>query len=112
MNRNVSFQKHDEGKRRYELLQYDALEEIIKALEYGAKKYSDYNWLKGTEWSRYFGACMRHLTAWWRGESRDPESGLTHLAHAGACILFLITYEQRLLGKDDRFTPTDEQSGR
>tara|TARA_R110000787_G_scaffold203666_3_gene314115 strand:- start:882 stop:1247 length:366 start_codon:yes stop_codon:yes gene_type:complete len=101
----TDFVKHDEGKRRYELLQYDALDEIVKALEYGANKYSDHNWLKGAKWSRYFGACMRHMAAWWMGESTDPETGLTHLAHAGACILFLISYEKRLLGEDDRVTP-------
>lgn len=104
----TAFQKHDEGKRRYDLIPYDALEEIIKALEHGAEEYSDWNWLKGTVWSRYFAPAMRHLTAWWMGESRDAESGLSHLAHAGACILFLITYEKRLLGKDDRVTPTGD----
>ena len=98
-------QKFDGTKRRYDLLPYDALEEIIKAFEFGASKYSDHNYLHGTKWSRYWSASMRHLTAWFMGETIDPESGLSHLAHAGACVLFLITYERRNIGEDDRLSP-------
>lgn len=84
------FTKYDEAKRRYDLVPYDALEQIIEVLEYGANKYDDHNWRKCEEPRRYWGAAMRHLTAWIRGERIDPESGLSHLAHAGCCILFLI----------------------
>lgn len=98
-------QKFDGEKRRYDLVPYDALGEIIKALEFGANKYDDWNWLKGTKWTRYWAASMRHLTAWMMGESKDPESGLSHLAHAGVCILFLLTYERRKIGEDDRVSP-------
>lgn len=96
------FQKHDSGKRRYDLLPYDALDEIVKVLEHGAAKYDDHNWTKGTAWSRYWSASLRHLTAYWRGEDNDPESGLNHLAHAACAILFLISYSLRGTGTDDR----------
>jgi hypothetical protein len=100
---NDDFVKHDNSdKRRYDLLPLDAIEEIIKALEFGASKYDDFNWLKGCEWSRYWSAAMRHLTAWWMGESKDQESGLSHLAHVGACLLFLLTFEIRDIGIDNR----------
>ena len=98
----AEFIKHDSGKRRYDLLPYDALEEIIKVLEFGALKYEDNNWLRGCEWSRYWTACMRHITAWWMGESVDAETGLSHLAHAGCCILFLLGFELRDIGDDNR----------
>lgn len=62
-----------------------------------------WNWAKGFTWSRLIGAALRHLFAFARGEDRDPESGLSHLAHAGCCILFLITHERCKLGTDDRF---------
>lgn len=94
--------KHDDGKLPYHLVPSDALEEIIKVLAFGAKKYGDNNWATGMNWSRCFSACMRHLWAWWRGESKDSETGLPHLAHAGCCILFMIAYELRGVGKDDR----------
>lgn len=107
MGNGSGFIKHDSGdeKRRYDLLPYDALGEIIKALECGANKYSDNNWARGCAWSRYWAACMRHTTAWWMGESKDPETGLSHLAHAGCCILFLIAFELRDIGEDNRGSP-------
>ena len=99
------FVKNDEGKRRWELIPVDALEEIIKVLEHGAVKYDDHNWSRGAAWSRYWSATMRHVTAWWWGESNDEETGLSHLAHAGCCIIFLLAYELRDLGDDDRLPP-------
>lgn len=45
---------------------------------------------------------LRHVFAWIRFEPRDSETTLSHLAHAGCCILFLITYELKGLGTDDR----------
>lgn len=62
----------------------------------------DRNWELGMSWSRVFGAAMRHLWAWWKKEDKDPETGYSHLWHAFTCIAFLIAYEQRNAGKDDR----------
>lgn len=94
--------KYDSEKTRLELLPTEALEEIAKVLAFGAKKYNDWNWAKGMSWSRVIGAALRHLFAWGRGESRDVESGLSHLSHCGCCILFLLSYELKGLGTDDR----------
>jgi hypothetical protein len=94
--------KDDHGKLPWHLLPPDAIEEILKVLEYGAGKYAPRNWEKGMAWSRPFAALMRHMWAWWRGEDCDPETGFTHLAHAACCILFLLAYEKRNIGTDDR----------
>lgn len=94
--------KDDSGKLPWHLLPGDAIEEIVKVLQFGANKYSERNWEKGMLWSRCFSALMRHMWAWWRGEECDPETGLSHLAHAGCCILFLLAYEKRAVGNDDR----------
>jgi hypothetical protein len=94
--------KDDGGKLPWHLLPSDAVEEILKVLAFGAAKYEPRNWEKGMAWSRPFAALMRHMWAWWRGEKADPETGLSHLAHAGCCLLFLLAYEQRKIGKDDR----------
>lgn len=94
--------KHDGGKVRYELMPPEMLEGVSQILTFGAEKYGDRNWENGMKWSRVFGACMRHMWAWWRGEKADPETGKSHLWHAGACIGFLIAYEQRSTGSDDR----------
>ena len=94
--------KDDTDKAPWHLLPPDALRQIVLVLEFGAAKYGDRNWEKGMAWSRPFSALMRHMWAWWRGEDRDPETGLSHLAHAGCCILFLLEYYGRSTGKDDR----------
>lgn len=94
--------KHDAGKPRMDLLPSEALEEIAKVLAFGADKYSDWNWAKGFKWSRLYGATLRHLYAHIKGESKDPETGISHLAHAGANVLFLIYHELHRVGEDDR----------
>ena len=94
--------KHDEQKIRLELLSVDALNAIGEVMTFGAGKYADHNWREGFEWSRLYGAALRHLTSHMNGENKDSESGLSHLAHAGCCIMFLLQHEKRKLGHDDR----------
>lgn len=94
--------KNDTKKLRWDLLPADAVEDIVRVLSFGAEKYGDYNWAKGMAWSRMFAACMRHLWQWWRGHRFDPESGLPHLAHAACCVLFLLHYDEKCVGSDDR----------
>lgn len=96
--------KFDTGKVRYELLPPEFLEETAKVLTFGAQKYEDRNWELGMSWSRVFGALMRHLWAWWNPfvSSTDEETGLSHLSHAACCIAFLIAYEKRNSGTNDK----------
>jgi len=94
--------KYDKGKLRWNLVPIAALEVVVAVLQFGAKTYGAFNWRKGTLWSRYFNAALRHLWAWWKGESVDPESGESHLAHACVNILFLLEYEREGIGIDDR----------
>ena len=94
--------KDDQDKLRYDLIPPELLEEVARVLTYGAVKYSERNWERGMSWGRPFGALMRHMWAWWKGENCDPETGYSHLAHALCCITFLMTYERRGIGKDDR----------
>lgn len=94
--------KFDQEKIRADLLPVDSLLEISKIFTFGAKKYGDRNWEKGMNWSRIYGALLRHIFSWWLGEDKDPETKETHLAHAGCCIMFLLAYEKRGVGLDDR----------
>ena len=94
--------KFDGEKIRMELLPPELMESVAKVLTFGAKKYEARNWEKGMEWSRVYGALQRHLNAWWSGEENDPETGYSHLHHAGCCIAFLITYDKREIGTNDR----------
>lgn len=94
--------KHDGHKLPWFLLPSDAIDDVLEVLQYGAVKYGERNWELGMEWSRPFSALMRHMWAWWRGETYDPESGKPHLAHAACCVLFLLAYERRGVGVDNR----------
>jgi hypothetical protein len=96
--------KDDTGKVRIELIPPEAMFAIATILTFGADKYGDRNWEEGMKWSRVFGALMRHMWAWWRGERADAETGYSHLWHAACCVVFLIAYEARRSGTDDRFT--------
>lgn len=50
---------------------------------HGDLKYGRYNWREaGVRGSVYYDAAFRHLAAWWEGEDLDPDSGISHLAHA------------------------------
>jgi hypothetical protein len=95
------------SETRFDLVPFAAIAEIAEVLAYGAAKYEANNWARGTDWSRYFAALCRHVFAWWGGENRDPETGLSHLAHAGCCLLFLIEYQRNRWGHDDRFLGPD-----
>jgi hypothetical protein len=76
--------KADAGKAAgFLMLPYDALAELAEVYSYGEKKYKRDSWRQvpnGIE--RYYDALQRHLGAWTKGEERDQESGLRHLAHA------------------------------
>jgi Domain of unknown function (DUF5664) len=94
--------KHDGEKARYDLLPAVPLHEVVEVFTFGAKKYSEYNYL-GLEKARIFGALLRHVFAWWRGEANDDESGKSHLAHAACCVLMLRHQETHVI-------PTEEPS--
>ncbi len=95
--------KFDQDKPRMDLLDTEALTQIARVMGMGAKKYGDHNWRGGLAWSRVIGAAMRHLTAFNNGEDLDPESGLSHLAHLGCCVMFLLNYTKTHQKLDDRF---------
>lgn len=67
--------------------------EILEAevMRHGAGKYGPFNWRdKQITASIYIAAARRHLVQWFDGEDQDTESGLSHLAHARACLGILL----------------------
>ena len=98
--------KNDAGKPTMGLLAPELLFGVSEILSYGAEKYAPRNWEKGISYTRVFSGLMRHLWAWWAGEATDPETGKSHLWHAGCGIMFLIAYEARGMTQfDDRSKP-------
>lgn len=94
--------KFDGDKLPLDLLSPTLMTGIAKVLAFGANKYGARNWEKGMSWSRPYAALLRHMLAFWQGEELDPETGLSHLWHAGCCLMFLIHYEAYHTGTDDR----------
>src|SRR5690606_8472408 len=86
--------RHNGGKLRWSLVDFDALEDMVKVLEFGAKKYADNNWKKGLKTTEIFESMMKHMTAYMRGEDIDPESGLPHTGHI-LCNAMFLSYMQR-----------------
>lgn len=93
--------KDDSGKARTDLLPVAALVEVSRVFEFGAGKYGEYNW-KGLSVSRLYGAALRHLFAWWRGQDDDDETGRSHLAHAACCVLMALEQMLDRREYDDR----------
>lgn len=100
--------KFDGRKPRWSLMPKGTVLQIIEVLEFGAAKYAENNWQhvpNGRQ--RYYDALMRHIESWWRGEKNDPESGLSHLAHAGCCLVFLMWLDQ----SNDKNKQLDQECG-
>ena len=104
--------KFDNGKSPIALVPPEVITEIADVLAFGANKYGPNNWRDDgycTEWSRTYSSLQRHLNAFWSGEDNDPESGLSHLAHAMTQLAILMVHrkdgnhhmDDRYIGKKD-----------
>jgi hypothetical protein len=93
--------KFDSGKLRYDLIPPHALEKLAEVYTLGSKKYGDYNWKEGMDWSRCIAAMMRHTERNRKGESLDEE-GFHHLAAVAFYCFTLMEYERCDIGNDDR----------
>lgn len=86
--------KFDQEKPQWSLMPWAALSQVVDVLTYGAKKYAPDNWKKvPNARQRYIDAGFRHLTAYAAGEKQDKETGMSHLAHAMCCMLFLLAFD-------------------
>lgn len=81
----------EEGKGRFDLLPWYALERLAQHYQNGATKYGDNNWRKGQRLGRYLSSAMRHLTKYAMGY-RDED----HLAAAMWNIASIIETEKMI----------------
>lgn len=79
---NSSGRKDDNGKLQLNLIPPEVIEMLGEIYTYGANKYGAGNWEKGFEEGRLIAAGRRHDLAIAKGERLDPDSGLSHAAHA------------------------------
>lgn len=94
--------KDNHGKIRYDLVPTLGLRKLAQVYTFGAKKYNDFNWLKGGPWRNFIQAMQRHIERFRAGEDTDPESGIDHLAHAAWHCMTLMEFRVRCPKYDDR----------
>ena len=70
-------------------IHFDALEPMVRVLEYGAKKYDRHNWKKGQRVTELCDSAMRHAIALISGEENDSESGISHIGHIMCNVMFI-----------------------
>ena len=82
----------------------EILEAVVMGL--GARKNGPYKWrtspIRATV---YIAAAKRHLAQWLDGQNDDSESGVSHLAHARACLGILLDAQSLSKIVDDRPPP-------
>lgn len=82
-------ERHNAGKLQWTIVDFDSLASLVQALEYGAKKYAPDNWKKGMPVNEILDCAFRHLIAFKQGETFDSESGVSHIGHAMANLMFI-----------------------
>ena len=92
---------------RFDLLPPDAMWAVAEHFGLGARKYEDRNWEKGYAWGLSYAALQRHLNEFWAGEDIDEETGGFHIAAAAVHCLFLLAFQMRGVGTDDRTKVTE-----
>lgn len=97
------------AKVPFSVVPQQVVAELGLAMMEGALKYGRHNYrLAGVRASVYFDAALRHLTTWWEGQDIDPDSGLSHVVKAMACLTVLRDSMRQGNWVDDRPPGTDD----
>jgi len=99
----MNAERYNEGKIKWSLVSWKALEPMVKVLMFGANKYSANNWKKGLKYSEITESLQRHLNAFVEGENDDPESKLSHIGHILCNAMFLSYMYLFRKDMDDRY---------
>lgn len=90
---NEEIKKQHNCKRKWSLLPFRQLIDVVKVFEFGKEKHgNDFGWKQAveTDMVQYKDALLRHVIAYTTDQKQDQESGLPHLAHAVANCLILL----------------------
>ena len=94
--------RHNEGKLKWSLVDFDSLSPMVSVLAFGAKKYEIDNWKKGLYTTEVCESLLRHIFAYLNGEDSDPESELSHIGHIQVNAMFLGYMDKNMKEFDDR----------
>jgi hypothetical protein len=81
---------------------WQALECMLKVLEFGAQKYSPNGWKAGYSISNCANSLYRHVIQLLRGERSDSETGISHYGHILCNLKFISYYLDHFPEHDDR----------
>jgi len=81
--------RFNEGKLKWSLVSWKALEPMVRVLMFGADKYDDHNWKKGLKYTEVCESLQRHLNAFIEGADNDEESKISHVGHIMCNAMFL-----------------------
>lgn len=82
-------------KDRWDLLPWAELRMVARVLTSGISKHkSDFGWQSRPK-SEHVQSALRHITSYLTGERLDPETGLPHLAHTVARLLFVAWHDNK-----------------
>lgn len=88
------------------LIPENAIREVEKVLQVGARKHGEWDWLEYPRpYSHHADHLLAHMEAWLKGEDKEEESGYSHLSHVVCRALFLIALQNiGYVAGDDRAT--------
>jgi len=95
--------KNDSAKPDLSLVPTEAIFEMAKALTFGAKKYSRYNFREGMDISRPISASLRHIYQFLDGEDVDEETQCIHLGNAMAGLAMALWLYKNRPDCDNRY---------
>ena len=90
-------------KLRWDLAPWEAFEKIVEVITYGAKEenYGVDNW-KLVSSDVFDAAMIRHYVSYKKGERYDSRWNLTHLAHLGCNLVFLLWKELMVINIEQK----------
>lgn len=107
----MSLRQKEEDKPRIDLVPTSLITAAATIMTFGASKHGENDWReKPYAWGAIYSSLQRHLTAWFDGQDNDKETGKSHLWHAACCLSFLIEYEEKGLGDDNRWHKSLERT--
>lgn len=95
--------RYNEGKVQWSLISWEALEPMVRVLEFGKMKYSAWNWTKGLPVTEICDSLMRHLSSFLQGEDNDQDSKLPHIGHIMCNAMFLSYMMKNRPDLDNRY---------
>jgi hypothetical protein len=95
----------------YDLIPFEEIaESYARVAEFGAKKYSPWNWTLGLPRVQLLGSLLSHTFKYLRGTNFDKESGLSHIDHMLWNVIALVHAERHNIQDNRRREPSRNYS--